>query len=125
MKSFLLVFSLMFGFSALTHAQDTRAAAAAPFTKVQQAEIKKVLGDDFVAVFSSKGELAIATKASVGKVRALPGGGFSKNVGGSAANNILIHSGWVLATSDEIMQSMKSKLGKERFAQLEAIVAKR
>jgi hypothetical protein len=124
MKNFLLVLSFMFGFSALSNAQET-IVAATTFTKAQQAEIKKVLGSDFVPVFSSKGELAIATTASVSKVKALAGGGFQKGVNGNAANNILIHSGWVLATSDEIMQAMKSKLGKQRFAQLEAIVGKR
>lgn len=102
-------------FTSLANAQT-----APTFTKEQQAKISQILGDAYIPVFTPKGELSIATKASVGHVRAL-GGGFSKSPG-SVANNILIHSGWVLATSKQVLEAMRSKLGPERFKQLEAIV---
>jgi|GEM_PF-3758780 len=95
---------------------------APTFSKSEQAEIKKILGRDYVPVFSERGELSIATPSSVKHVRAL-GGGFSKNPG-SVASNILIHSGWVLATSKDVLDAMRSKLGAQRFRQLEAIVSK-
>ena len=62
-------------------------AIAPTFSKTEQAEIKKILGKDYIPVFNERGELSIATARSVKHVRAL-GGGFSKNPG-SVANNIL------------------------------------
>lgn len=97
-------------------------AIAPTFSKNEQAEIKKILGKDYIPVFNEKGELSIATARSVKHVRAL-GGGFSKGTG-SVANNILIHSGWVLATSKNVLDAMRSKLGAQRFQQLESIVSK-
>ena len=97
-------------------------AIAPTFSKTEQAQLKKILGKDYIPVFNEKGELSIATARSVKHVRAL-GGGFSKNPG-SVASNILIHSGWVLATSKNVLDAMKSKLGAQRFKQLEAIVSK-
>ncbi len=98
-------------------------ADAPTFSKSEQAEIAKILGKDFIPVFSQNGELSIATQKSVRHVKAL-GGGFSKNPG-SVAANILIHKGWVLATSKDVLEAMRSKLGAQRFQQLEAIVANR
>ncbi|WP_257668144.1 hypothetical protein [Parapedobacter tibetensis] len=95
---------------------------APTFSRSEQAQIAKILGRDFVPVFNEKGELSIATQQSVRHVKAL-GGGFSKNPG-SVASNILIHKGWVLATSKDVLEAMKSQLGAQRFQQLEAIVSK-
>lgn len=97
-------------------------AIAPNFSKTEQASIKKLLGKEYIAVFNERGELSIATPKSVKHVRAL-GGGFAKHPG-SVASNILIHSGWVLATSKDVLDAMRSKLGAQRFKQLEAIVSK-
>lgn len=135
MKSFVLVAVLLTAFTFSSKAQiRTKAqvskvnalkevrSIAPTFSRSEQAEIKKILGRDYVPVFSEKGELSIATQRSVKHVRAL-GGGFAKNPG-SVASNILIHSGWVLATSKDVLEAMRSKLGAQRFQQLEAIVSK-
>ncbi len=135
MKSFVLIAVLLtvFIFSSKAQVRTTERVSKAnvirevrsiapTFSRSEQAEIKKILGRDFVPVFSANGELSIATPKSVKHVRAL-GGGFAKNPG-SVASNILIHSGWVLATSKDVLEAMKSKLGAQRFQQLEAIVSK-
>jgi hypothetical protein len=117
MRKFLLIVMCVCAFAVVASAQTV-------FSADEQAEIKKVLGTDFTPVFSSTGELAITTKTAMRKVKMMPGGGFSKLPPGSKANNILIHSGWIAATSLEALKAMKSKLGQERFEQLEAIVGK-
>ncbi|GAB3948724.1 hypothetical protein GCM10028805_23810 [Spirosoma harenae] len=118
MKKSLLLVGLLTALCTTLHAQS-----APTFTKDQQSQIKKILGSAYTPIFSSNGELSIATKTSVSHVRAL-GGGISKSPG-SVANNILVHGGWVLATSKKVLDAMKSKLGGERFSQLEAIVSGR
>lgn len=119
MKKSILTIGLMMSMALVANAQG-----APTFSAAEQKKIQQILGSDYEAVFSSKGELAIATKASVGQVKALPGGGFT-NTKPSAASNVLIHKGYVLATSEEALKSMRSKLGAERMKQLEAVIAKK
>lgn len=95
----------------------------ATFSAANQTKIKNILGKDYTPVFNAKGELLVTSKTSVSRVKALPGGGFS-NVSGlaSAEKNELIHKGWILRSSKQALESMKTKLGKERFKQLEAVL---
>ncbi|GEM_PF-2255605 len=121
MKKLIFVLAFFCAMSSIVtiHAQTKRAPT---FSKTEKAQIKQLLkGSEYAPVFSNKGELAIATKKSIKNVKPLRTGGFSK-VNPSVANNILVHSGYVLATSKELLNSMKSKLGKERFQQLETIL---
>lgn len=94
------------------------------FTAEQQAQITKILGKEYSPVFSSKGELVIAKGTSINTVKALPGGGFSNlSKAASVAKNELIHKGWILRSSKEALESLKTQLGKQRFTQLEKILS--
>lgn len=97
-----------------------KAQKAPSFSKEQQTKIKDLLGSDYVPIFSPKGELAIATPSGVSHVHTLTNGGFRKPAS-SMSFNILIHKGWVLA-STLAAQDMKAKLGVERYNQLVAIL---
>lgn len=119
MKKNILTIGLMMSMAFMANAQG-----APTFSAAEQKKIQQILGSDFEAVFSPKGELVIATKSSVGQVKTLPGGGFTTGKP-SAASNILIHKGWIAATSEEALKSMRSKLGAERMKQLEAVIAKK
>lgn len=117
MKHLFLLAAFSFSMGFVCKGQD-----APTFTKTQQSEIKRILGKEYVPVFSSKGELAIATKESVSSVKPLAGGGFS-SLKASAAKNVFIHKGWIYKSSYQAaLNDMKSKLGEERFKQLEAVL---
>ena len=122
MRKLFIAFTFLFLLGNVSNAQ--RSVKAPTFNAKERAQITKLLDGAYIPVFSKKGELAIATNRSIRNVKALRRGGFSK-VNPSVANNVFVHKGYIYKSSQEILQSMKSKLGKERFQQLEAILSKR
>jgi hypothetical protein len=113
MKNLLLIFACFICIS--TYAQK-----APTFSAAEQSKVVSILkGSNLAAVFDKNGEMRIDQISNIGKVQALPTGGF-KQPGGTAAW-ALIKSHWVLI-ADDVVKGFKTQLGQEKFKQLNAIV---
>ncbi|WP_025144590.1 hypothetical protein [Pedobacter jeongneungensis] len=93
------------------------------FTRAEQQQLQRVLGRDFTAVLGDQGQLAVVTPDKVGQLKSTVRGGFS-GMPGLAANAVLAanEKWWVYKQSGDLL---KSKLGEERFNQLNSILAKK
>lgn len=115
-KSILLLVALAFSTAAFSQ-------KSVKFTRAEQAQMQKILGKDFTAVLGEKGQLAVVTPDKVGQLKSTPKGGF-KGMPGLAANAVLAanEKWWVYKQSGDLL---KSKLGEERFNQLNKIIDKK
>lgn len=113
-KSILLLIALAF---------STVAFSQVKFTKAEQQQVQKILGKDFTAVLGEQGQLAVVTPDKVGELKSTPRGSFN-GMPGLAANAVLAanEKWWVYKQSGALL---KSKLGEERFNQLNQILAKK
>lgn len=112
-KSILLLIAL--AFSTVAFSQEVK------FTKAEQQQMQRILGKDFTAVLGPQGQLAVITPDKVGQLKSTPRGSFS-GMPGLAANAVLAanEKWWVYKQSGDLL---KSKLGEERFNQLNKILA--
>jgi hypothetical protein len=124
MKQFLL--AIAFIWSSFNAPAQPSTKVNPTFSLAEQVAIKKILGTDYIPIFSTKGELAIATKSSINKVKVLANGGFSKLPIQNSTNIIIPDYAQAnrYIGSLEIMDALQSKLGKERFQQLSSILSK-
>ncbi|TKC05562.1 hypothetical protein FA048_17720 [Pedobacter polaris] len=115
-KSILLLIALAFSTVAFSQ-------RGVKFTKAEQQQMQRILGNDFTAVLGEKGQLAVVTPDKVGQLTSTSKGSF-KGMPGLAANAILAanEKWWVYKQSGDLL---KSKLGEERFNQLNKILTKK
>ncbi|TCC86467.1 hypothetical protein EZ428_23665 [Pedobacter frigiditerrae] len=113
-KSILLLIALAF---------STVAFSQVKFTKAEQQQMQRILGNDFTAVLGRQGQLAVVTPDKVGQLTSTAKGSF-KGMPGLAANAVLAanEKWWVYKQSGDLL---KSKLGEERFNQLNKILTKK
>lgn len=113
MKNLLLIFGCFICLSTYAQKDPT-------FNATERSQITSILkGTGVSAKFDRNGEMRIDQTKNISKVKALPNGGF-KQPGGNLAW-ALIKSHWVLIADNHVNQ-FKTKLGQEKFNQLEAIV---
>jgi len=114
MKKIGLLLGLCLGVSAAAFSQEVK------FSKRDQADIQKVLGKDFTAVLGKDGQLAVVTPNKVADLKSTARGGFSGQPGAAAnATFAAYEKAWIYKQSGKILES---KLGRERFNQLKAIM---
>lgn len=116
-KSILLLIAV--AFSTVVFAQPR----AVKFTKAEQQQVQKILGRDFTAVLGGQGQLAVVTPDKVGQLKSTSRGSFT-GMPGLAANAVLAanEKWWVYKQSGDLL---KSKLGEERFNQLNKILTQK
>ena len=95
------------------------------FSKTEQQEIQKILGDDYTTVLGNDGQLAIVNPQSVGNIKSSGKGNFSTLAKGSndvgSTLFVAYEKAWVYRQGSGKM--LVSKLGQQRFKQLKAVMS--
>jgi hypothetical protein len=116
------ILNLTLLFSAISFASNAQAKKAPTFTKAEQQEIQKILGNDFAAVLGNEGQIAGVIPSKVGGIISTKNGGFRGLPSAANATFMAYEKAWIYKQSGKDIQD---KLGKERFNQLNSILTKK